>query len=69
MNPKTAAFAPFLAVEIPPVSSTIGAKFVILMGCHLTTFFPVSSIWSTPRSAMNHAKQIRRVVDNCTEKD
>ncbi len=44
MNPKTAAFAPFLAVEIPPVSSTIGAKFVILMGCHLTTFFPELTI-------------------------
>ncbi|WP_203250197.1 hypothetical protein [Cysteiniphilum marinum] len=23
------------------------------------------SVWSTPRSAENHAKQIRRVVDNC----
>lgn len=26
----------------------------------------ISSIWSTPRSPGNHAKQIRRVVDNCT---
>lgn len=23
------------------------------------------SIWSTPRSTENHAKQIKRVVDNC----
>ncbi|HEX9923547.1 MAG TPA: hypothetical protein VGD99_12895 [Anaerolineae bacterium] len=27
--------------------------------------FCITSIWSTPRNAMNHAKQIRRVVDNC----
>lgn len=27
--------------------------------------FCISSIWSTPRNAENHAKQIRRVVDNC----
>ena len=26
----------------------------------------VTSIWSTPKSAGNHAKQIRRIVDNCT---
>lgn len=24
-----------------------------------------ASIWSTPKSPENHAKQIRRVVDNC----
>lgn len=28
--------------------------------------FCIASIASTPRSAANHAKQIRRVVDNCT---
>ena len=28
--------------------------------------FCVTSVWSTPKSAGNHAKQIRRVVDNCT---
>ncbi len=28
--------------------------------------FCVSSIWSTPKNAGNHAKQIRPVVDNCT---
>ncbi len=28
--------------------------------------FCISSIWSTPRNAMNHAKQIKRVIDNCT---
>ena len=28
--------------------------------------FCITSIWSTPRNAGNHAKQIRRVVDNCT---
>jgi hypothetical protein len=28
--------------------------------------FCITSIWSTPRNAENHAKQIRRVVDNCT---
>jgi hypothetical protein len=26
----------------------------------------VTSIWSTPKNAGNHAKQIRRIVDNCT---
>lgn len=25
-----------------------------------------SSVWSTPRNPGNHAKQIRKVVDNCT---
>lgn len=25
----------------------------------------ISSIWSTPKNPNNHAKQIRRVVDNC----
>lgn len=28
--------------------------------------FCITSIWSTPKSADNHAKQIKRVVDNCT---
>lgn len=28
--------------------------------------FCITSIWSTPRNAGNHGKQIRRVVDNCT---
>ena len=27
--------------------------------------FCISSIWSTPRNPANHAKQLRRVVDNC----
>ena len=27
--------------------------------------FCVISIWSTPKNPTNHAKQIRRVVDNC----
>ena len=27
--------------------------------------FCVTSIWSTPKNADNHAKQIYRVVDNC----
>jgi hypothetical protein len=31
--------------------------------------FCITSIWSTPRNPGNHAKQIRRVVDNCTSKD
>ena len=26
----------------------------------------ISSIWSTPRSSGNHAKQIRKIVDRCT---
>jgi len=30
--------------------------------------FCISSIWSTPRSATNHAKQIRRVIDSCSKK-
>jgi hypothetical protein len=28
--------------------------------------FCVTSVWSTPSNAGNHAKAIRRVVDNCT---
>lgn len=28
--------------------------------------FCVSCIWSTPKNSQNHAKQIKRVVDNCT---
>ena len=28
--------------------------------------FCISSIWSTPRNTQNHAKQIKRIVDNCT---
>jgi len=28
--------------------------------------FCVASIWSTPKNAGNHARQIRRIVDNCT---
>ncbi|TDN52035.1 hypothetical protein EC843_103466 [Buttiauxella sp. JUb87] len=27
----------------------------------------ISCIWSTPRSAYNHARQIRLVVDNCSQ--
>ncbi len=27
--------------------------------------FCIASIWSTPKNAGNHARQIRRVVDNC----
>lgn len=27
--------------------------------------FCIASIWSTPQNAGNHAKQIKRVVDNC----
>lgn len=27
--------------------------------------FCIASIWSTPRNAGNHARQIRRVVDKC----
>jgi len=27
--------------------------------------FCIASIWSTPRSGENHARQIRRVVDRC----
>jgi len=30
--------------------------------------FCISSIWSTPRNPGSHAKQIRRVVDNCTDR-
>lgn len=28
--------------------------------------FCITSIWSTPRSPGNHARQLMRVVDNCT---
>ena len=27
--------------------------------------FCITSIWSTPKNAGNHGKQLRRVVDNC----
>lgn len=27
--------------------------------------FCITSIWSTPRNAENHARQLRRIVDNC----
>lgn len=27
--------------------------------------FCISCIWSTPRNDVNHARQLRRVVDNC----
>lgn len=27
--------------------------------------FCITSIWSTPKNPSNHAKQIRRVVNNC----
>lgn len=27
--------------------------------------FCITSIWSTPKSPTNHAKQIKRIVDNC----
>ncbi len=27
--------------------------------------FCIACIWSSPRNAANHAKQIKRVVDNC----
>lgn len=28
--------------------------------------FCISSIWSTPKNIATHAKQIKRVIDNCT---
>jgi hypothetical protein len=28
--------------------------------------FCITSVWSTPKNAANHAKALRRVVDNCT---
>lgn len=31
--------------------------------------FCITSIWSTPKSPVNHAKQIKRVVNNCTSDD
>lgn len=31
--------------------------------------FCLTSIWSTPRNPGNHARQLRRVVDNCTRRD
>ena len=30
--------------------------------------FCISSIWSTPKNAGTHAKQIKKVVDNCTSR-
>ena len=31
--------------------------------------FCLKSIWSTPKSPPNHAKQIRRIVNGCINKD
>ncbi len=28
--------------------------------------FCISSVWSTPKNSGNHARALRRVVDNCT---
>jgi len=28
--------------------------------------FCISCVWSTPKSAVNHARQLQRVVDSCT---
>jgi hypothetical protein len=28
--------------------------------------FCIASVWSTPKNAANHARALRRVVDNCT---
>lgn len=36
--------------------------------CRCGTFC-ITSVWSTPKNAGNHAKQIRRVIDNCTGHD
>lgn len=33
--------------------------------CRCGTFC-ITSVWCTPKSATNHAKDLRRVVDNCT---
>ena len=30
--------------------------------------FCIVSIWSTPKNAGNHARQLRRVVDNCSRR-
>jgi hypothetical protein len=31
--------------------------------------FCITSVWSTPRSAMNHANALRRVVDRCSRRE
>ncbi|MDB5990981.1 MAG: hypothetical protein JWQ10_2384 [Herbaspirillum sp.] len=28
--------------------------------------FCITSVWSTPKNASNHAKALKRVIDNCT---
>lgn len=28
--------------------------------------FCITSVWSTPKNPGNHARQLKRVVDNCT---
>lgn len=28
--------------------------------------FCISCVWSTPKNAVNHARQLKRVVDHCT---
>lgn len=31
--------------------------------------FCLTSVWSTPRNPGNHARQLRRVVDNCIRRE
>lgn len=30
--------------------------------------FCITSIWSTPKNSVNHARQIKRVIDHCTHR-
>ena len=46
---------------------TPGDKFIVLTMIKNVGVFCITSIWSTPKNAGNHGKQIRRVVDNCTK--
>jgi hypothetical protein len=33
-------------------------------GCHCREYC-ITSVWSTPRNADNHARKLKRVVDHC----
>jgi hypothetical protein len=58
-------------VGYQPQSSFKVVKHLIFHSLMFATHSPgrefcIVSVWSTPRNAGNHAKLIRRVIDNCT---
>ena len=47
-------------ISVPRATADFSALVVTICG-----EFCRASIWSTPKNPGNHAKQIRRIVDNC----